>query len=80
MVDAGGLGLGGRAETAEPVGRVHPGGVGQVGGQAVGRGVLVADQIVGVVRAEQVGPAHRAVQQRAAGEDRDLVAPASARA
>ena len=52
------------------MGRVDLRLVGQLLGELVGRGVLVADQRVGVLLAEQVGPAGRAVEQRAAGEDR----------
>ena len=43
--------------------------VGQQLGEPVGRGVLVAHQVVGVLVAEQVGASGGAVQQRAAGED-----------
>ena len=42
----------------------------QFGRQAVRRGELSAGQLVGARAAEQVRPAGRAVQQRAAGEDR----------
>ena len=70
----GGLGLGGRAERAEAVGREDLGLVGQQVGEPVGRGVLVADQRVGVLVPEQVGAAGGAVQQRAAGEHRRPVA------
>jgi hypothetical protein len=53
------------------MGGVDAGGVEQLAGQPVGRVVLAVDQVAGVRRAEQVGPADRAVQQRSAGEDPD---------
>src|SRR5690606_38343159 len=48
----GGRGLGGRAERAEPVGGEHLGGIGQLGGEPVCRGVLMAYEHVGVVGAQ----------------------------
>ena len=69
------LGLGGRAERPEAVGREHLGVVGEQVGQLVGRGVLVSDEVVGVLDPEQVGAAGGAVQQRAAGEDADRGVP-----
>ena len=42
-------------------------------GEPVGRGVLVADQLVGVLVPEEVGTAGGAVQQRTAGEHADLL-------
>src|SRR5262249_9625971 len=68
-----GIGLGGRAEAAEPVRRVHAGRRGQVCREAVGGRVLMAYQIVGVVGTEQVWPTDRAIEKGPAGEDRDLV-------
>ena len=60
------------------MGGVDLGVVGQQLGEPVGRGVLVVDQVVGVLGAEQVGAAGGAVQQRTAGEHADrLVEPAS---
>ena len=50
------------------MGREDRGVVGQRVGELAGRGVLVTDQRVGVVGAEEVGTAGGAVQQRAAGE------------
>jgi len=58
-----GVGLGGRAEGAEPVSRVDHGLVGQCLGEFVRRGVLMAYEGVGVVGTQQVGPPGRAVQQ-----------------
>jgi hypothetical protein len=69
----GGVALGGGAEAAEAVRGVHLGGVGQ-GGELVDGGVLVAEQVVGVGRAEQVRAADRAVEQRPSGEHRDRLA------
>ena len=66
----GALGLGGRAEAAEPVGGIHVRVFRQLGGQAVRRRELRMRQLVGVAGAEQVRPAGRAVQQRPAGEHR----------
>jgi len=76
LADGGGVhvGLGRRAEAAEPVGRHHLGVVGQLGRQPVGAVVLVPGELVGVLLAEQVGAAGRPEQQRAAGEDGGLVA------
>ena len=64
------LGLGGRAEAAEPVGGIDLRVLRQLGGQAVRRGELGVRQLVGVDAAEQVRPPGRAVQQRPAGEHR----------
>ena len=69
----GRVGLGGGAERAEAVGRVDLGVVGQELGEPVRRRVLVVHEVVGVLGAEQVGPAGGAVEQRAAGEDGDLL-------
>ena len=67
----GRVGLGRGAERAEAVGGEHLCRVGQEVGQSVGRGVLVADQRVGVLLTEQVRPAGGAVQQRTTGEHTD---------
>ena len=65
-----GLGLGGRAEAAEPVGGIDVRVLREHRGQAVRRGELGARELVGMDAAEQVGPAGRAVEQRPAGEHR----------
>ena len=67
----GGLGLRGRAERPEAVGREDAGLVGEQVGEPVGRGVLVTDQRVGVLSAEQVRAPGGAVEQRASGEHAD---------
>ena len=73
MVDVVGVGLGGGAEGAEAVGGEDLRLVGQQLGEPVGRGVLVADQGVGVLGPEEVGPTGGAVQQRTAGEHADVL-------
>jgi hypothetical protein len=63
-----GVGLGGRAERAEAVGREDTGAVGEQPRQLVGRPVLEVGEVTSVLGAEQVWPAGGAVQQRAARE------------
>lgn len=71
------VGLRGGAEGAEAVCREDLGVVRQKVGQPVRRGVLVADQVVRVFGAEQIGAAGGAEEQRAAGEDAHLSAGAA---
>ncbi len=63
-----GVRLGGGAERAEAVSGEDTGAVGEQPRQLVGRLVLEAGEVAGVLGAEQVGPAGGAVQQRTAGE------------
>ena len=63
----------GRAEAAEPVRRVDGHLIRQLRGQPADRAVLGPGQLVGLVRADQIGAADGAVQHGTAGEDRDRV-------
>ena len=78
LVADGGGGTGGRrggAEAAEAVRGVDGRLVRQRLGQAPDRTVLGPGQLLGVLRADQVGAADRAVQHGSAGEHRDRVVP-----
>jgi hypothetical protein len=67
---------GGRAaERAEPVGRVDRGGACDLGRDAAHRAPLRSRERFGELGAQQVGTSHAAEQERAAGEQREVLAP-----
>jgi hypothetical protein len=74
----GRIGLGRGTERPETMGGEHLRRVGQQIGQLVGRGMLVTDEDVSVLLAEQVRPAGGAVQQRTTREHPDRAVDTSA--